>query len=304
MSFSPIIRVRKLLDKMKIEGSPRLKRFPSRTSSCDLAERPRVDTSMDLQPMKKDSKTEVKTFGPSDNIYHFGYLPPEATLQIFSYLESDDLRVTCMVSKEWNSFANDELIWKNLVVNDMNVSQLLETTWKKTYHRLEKLFSDGYWEGMSKWIEPSGYDNEQKTTCKLQFLKKNRSAQSSPLRSPSLSKQVTRASSIGGTVNSELAKPARSIPYKIVGSGITINCSSPSPFKIEGERVASDSTGTTFEWNKQFEQHTSVYKGTLDLESNTVNGTINYDDGTTHWKGVFTYTKRKGGNTKSNYQVA
>jgi len=302
MSFSPIIRVRKLLDKMKIEGSPRLKRFPSRTSSCDLAERPRIDTSMDFKLMK-DLKMEEKTFGPSDNIYHFGYLPPEATLLIFSYLESDDVRNACLVSREWNFFANDELVWKNLVINDMNVTQQLESTWKKTYRRLDKLFSEGYWEGMSKWVEPSGYDNEQKTTCKLQFLKKNKSAPISPLRSPSLSKQVTRASSIGGTANTEINQPKYQ-PYKIIGSGVTINCSSPSPFKIEGERVSSDPNGITFEWNKQFEQHTSVYAGTLDLENSTVTGTIDYHDGTTHWKGVFTYSKRRGGNMKSNYQVA
>lgn len=300
MSFSPIIRVRRLLDKMKSErDSPRLKRFPSRTSSGDLQEKPRIDTSLGDYPIpfamapRTSSSSKLKEIEvPSEN--YFNCLPPETILNVFSYLQADDLFYTRLVSKEWSVYADDETMWKYLVGNDFNVDRPLASSWKETYYKLERLFADGIWEGMSKWIEPAGFDNEQKTTCKLHFMKKNQFNEVL-LRSPSLSKRVTRASSIGGTVESEEEPKAEKIPlFKIMGTGITINCQTPSPFKIEGERIASDSTGITFEWKKQFEQHTSVYTGKVDFATGSVDGTINYNDGHTQWKGMFSYTRRKG----------
>jgi len=299
MSFSPIIRVRKLLDKMKSErDSPRLKRFPSRSSSGDL-ERSKLESSLGDYPIpfamapRTSSSSKLRDIQvPAEN--SFNYLPPETILSIFSFLEADDLFYTRLVSKEWSVYADDEKIWKDLVENNFNVYRLLSSSWKETYYKLERLFADGIWEGMSKWVEPAGYDNEQKTTCKLHFMKKNQFNEVL-LKSPQLSKRVTRGNTLETTEGAEQPKVEEKIPlFKIMGTGITINCQTPSPFKIEGERIATDATGITFEWKKQFEQHTSTYSGKIDFETGSVEGTINYNDGSTQWKGMFSYTRRKG----------
>jgi len=315
MSFSPIIRVRKLLDKMKMESSPRIRRFPSRTSSVDV-----TDSSS-----TKTSKMEINSWvGESQ----FQYLPNEAILMIFSFLGSDELLSSRLVSKEWNHFANDKLIWKNLCFYDWNVTALVGKTWKETYFRLEELFSDGTWEGMSKWIEPAGYDNEQKTTARLCFQKRRRAPVDSSFSSPApirrvdsnsnvdrgnsdSSDDVNSSSTVSSTVapnsnsNSDSTQTSQSTfanfqesTFKIVGGGVTVNCATPSAFKIEGERVSNDPTGSTFQWNKQFEKHTSVYNGRIDYQTGSVSGTIDYHDGNTHWKGQFYFSKLKRSNFK------
>lgn len=301
MSFSPIIRVRKLLDKMKSErDSPRLKRFPSRSSSRDLDERQRIESSLGDYPIpfavsprlsSRSNKALAQIEVPSEN--HFNCLPTESIVAVFSFLQADDLFYARQVSKEWTSYADDELHWKQLVETDFNVDRQLSETWKATYYKLERLFADGIWEGMSKWVEPAGFDNEQKTTCKLHFMKKDQFKEVLA-KSPQLSKRVTRGTNPVEAPVEEQPK-VESIPlFKIMGTGITINCQTPSPFKIEGERIASDSTGITFEWKKQFEQHTSTYSGKIDYDTGVVDGTITYNDGHTQWKGIFSYTRRKG----------
>jgi len=314
MSFSPIIRVRRLLDKMKSESSPRLKRFPSRTYSDELAEKPRIDTSSaygqhpylnKFAIMEQRSKSTKEEVIGSTMECQFHVLPSEAIMCIFSFLESTDLLQARLVTHEWNEFADDNLIWKNLCMFDWNVSALVgaSDSWKETYFKLEDLFSDGVWEGFSKWIEPSGYDNEQKTTARLHFQKRKKTpielSSKEPATSPakihrvdSKALSLDQSAATETNVGSPNAVSYASAPYHIDGSGITINCSSPSPFKIEGERTSVDSTGATFKWNKHFEKHTSVYTGKIDYATGSVSGQIIYHDGVTQWKGVFYYSKR------------
>jgi len=151
---------------------------------------------------------------------------------------------------------------------------------------------------MSKWIEPAGFDNEQKTTAKLHFVKRSRYA---PIAAPARSSGDAIKRVDSQTYNPPITKADsasskdahKNAPYRILGSGVTVNCTTPSPFRIEGERTINDPTGCTFEWNKHFEKHTSVYSGKMEYKSRKVEGTIDYNDGTTHWKGVFFYTKQK-----------
>lgn len=225
----------------------------------------------------------------------FNFLPFEATLLVLSFLEPQDLIQLRQVSKDMLFFADDEMIWKNLCMFDWGINAPFAPTWKETYIRLEDLCSDGIWEGMSKWIEPRGFDNEQKTTARLHFVKRSKGTQQQPTvrSSPAVLHRVDSQ-----TINPpvKVDKPVvRSAPppYRIIGSGVTVNCQQPSPFKIEGERTTADPTGCTFEWSKHFEKHTSKYSGKMDFASRTVEGTINYSDGNTHWKGVFYYTKAR-----------
>jgi len=245
----------------------------------------------------------------------FQYLPNEAILMIFSFLGSDELLSCRLVSKEWNHFANDKLIWKQLCFYDWNVTSIVGKSWKETYFRLEELFSDGTWEGMSKWIEPAGYDNEQKTTARLCFQKRRKSPVDSSFSSPAPIRRVDSNSNVDrGNMDSSDVNSSTSVAptnsntdsanqptyanfqdavFKIVGGGVTVNCATPSAFKIEGERISNDSTGSTFQWNKQFERHTSVYNGRIDYQTGSVSGTIDYNDGSTHWKGQFYFSKLK-----------
>jgi len=314
MSFSPIIRVRKFLDRMKSErDSPRgIKRFPSRAASGDLDRMKRNSEfslrgsdcydSMDMTPLVEQFRSFSEHFNLKQGESAFNVLPNEAILLIFSHLQVNDLFQARRVSKEWCIFADDNLIWKSLTLCDFGLSKMYGSTWKETYYYLDDLFSEGLWEGMSKWVEPAGFDNEQKTTARLQFLKRKRSfakdlpekmneksGKSSRPSSPAVLHRVD--SSVNATENKSNTSSYDNSLFKIAGQGVTINCSSPSPFKIEGERELSDPTLQTFIWNKHFDKHTSVYKGKIDYTSRTVSGTIDYHDGTTHWQGVFYYTK-------------
>jgi len=227
---------------------------------------------------------------PTENFIHV--LPNEAILYVFSYLEVRDVRNVRCVNTEWRDFTDDNVLWKELCHNDFDVYQKLEDSWKATYLRLEELLAEGTWEGMSKWVEPEGFDNEQQTTAKLQFYKRKPS--NLRIASPSM---IRRVDSTANSSTLRIAKDDSATPkfqesdFRISGTGVTINCSAHSIFRIEGERVAYDSNGATFRWHKQFEKHTSVYLGKIDYAAGTMNGTIDYHDGTTHWKGIFAYTK-------------
>jgi len=291
-SFSPVIRVRKLLDKIKSErSSPRLKRFPSRT----LSDNQGSSSSYDIPPFRK---TMIQYTGENQ----FNILPPEATLYIFSFLDSRDLCRIGQVSKDMFVFSEDEGTWRQLATYDWGIEQPFASSWKETYALLEDLSADGIWEGMSKWIEPPGHSTEQKTTARLQFVKRSHRQLITPIRSsPTVVHRVDSQVVTTPIVKSDSSSSSssRDAPYKIVGSGVTVNCESPSPFKIEGQKTGIiDSSGCTFQWNKQFEKHTSVYNGQMDYANRSVNGTIDYNDGTTHWKGVFEYTKVKGKKSK------
>jgi len=280
------------MEKMKSErSSPRLKRFPSRTISEEVG----ASGIIDIPAYKR------RNFYTGDN--QFTMLPVEAVLHIVSFLEAKEVCRLEQSSKEMQFFAADELVWKNLCVFDWGIDSAFAPTWKESYIALDDLCADGVWEGMSKWIEPAGFDNEQKTTARLHFVKRSRvtpaqSVRSSPavlkrVDSQTVNPPITRTESGSSTDN-----PHRLAPHRILGSGVTVNCATPSPFKIEGQRTIHDPSGCTFEWNKLFEKHTSVYSGKMEYATRTVNGTIDYNDGTTHWKGVFYYTKQSRKGTK------
>lgn len=298
MSFSPIIRVRNFLDKMKTERdrspspSPlvRLKRSPpSRSSSMELTQvkSKRIERANEAQdpfsfsyyPNSPKYYKEEVNYDDKEN--QFDNLPVETVLSIISFIDAPQLLKLRLVNKEWCQYADDELLWKNMCIQDFGVlSPLTSMTWKRSYFRLDSLFAEGVWEGMSKWVEPPTYDNEQKTTAKLGFAKR-----SYPLL---IKTESTTPESKAEDANAK----AKSQPdFLIHGSGVTINCASPSPFAIEGERLETQEGGISFSWDKRFEKHTSVYTGTMDFNERSVKGTISYDDGTIHWKGVFFYTK-------------
>jgi len=309
MSFSPIIRVRKFLDKMKAErtDSPRgIKRFPSRAASGDYDRQNKNSRgsdftlggegydSMDMTPLVEQFRTFSEHFNLKMGESAFNVLPNEAILIIFTFLDVDDLFQARRVSKDWCGFADDNLIWKSLTLCDFGLHDMYGNTWKETYSYLNELFSEGLWEGMSQWVEPAGFDNEQKTTAKLQFLKRKKSSkQLPPKQLPSSPAVLHRVDSSSNATEKGNENKFEDSVFKIAGQGVTINCSSPSPFKIEGERELSDPSLQTFVWSKHFDKHTSVYRGKIDYATKTVSGTIEYHDGVTHWKGVFFYTKAK-----------
>jgi len=295
-SYSPVLKVRRFIERVRSErGSPRLKRFPSRT----ISEEVKYNESPNSSPLRlrKSSKRAIYEYTGENQ---FNNIPSEATMFIFSFLEAQDLNLARLVCREWLEFADDDLVWKSLCMYDWNLNHKITPSWKSTYIRLDDLFSDGVWEGMSKWIEPPSYDNEQKTTARLHFLKRTRANQfvrnivrSSPTaihRVDSHNTIQTTTPSVAGISKPKINSYKNSL-YGITGGGVTVNFQTPSPFKIEGERTHSDEKGFLFVWNKHFEKHTSVYEGKLDYLTGTVSGVINYHDGTTHWKGEFNYQK-------------
>jgi len=310
--------------------SPRgVKRFPSRTLSGDSEHahgKLRTSTltglepfslfgsngssgyldSMDMTPLVEQFKTFSEHFNLKLGESAFSVLPNEAILIIFSFLEVNDVFQARLVCKQWCCFADDNLIWKSLCLNDFGLNTMYGSTWKETYLYLEELFADGLWEGMSKWVDPQGFDNEQKTTARLQFLKRKRKPKSRDIervkssKIPSSPVTIHRVDSNSNATESRPNQPGYTNSlFKIVGSGVTVNNNSPSHFQIEGERDSSDLT--SFSWSKHFEKHTSVYKGKIDYGRRIVEGTIDYHDGTTHWKGIFYYQKAlKQPTVKSN----
>jgi len=297
MSFSPIIRVRRLLEKMRAErsDSPRSSRKSnierSGSSSSSYPSSPKLDWQTPAQERSRmfNSKDGRLVWWHGQN--QFERIPDESVMLIFSFLESNDLLQARLVNHQWSHFADDNLVWKNLCMSDWNIDEPLYDTWKETYNYLEELFSEGVWEGMSKWIEPAGFDNEQKTTAKLQFLKRAKRGNHGHSNIKSTTSTIHRVDSTPNAIDRTEFANFKESNYRIQGTGVTINCAAPSPFQIEGERVESDPTGTTFKWHKHFEKHTSVYTGTLVYATGSVSGEISYHDGTTLWKGVFSYKK-------------
>lgn len=303
MSFSPVVQVRKLMNKMKSErNSPRLKRFPSRTFSEEAQDSHSISSSIFNIPAYKHKKKSVRQEITGTN--YFESFPLEASLYIVSFLDANTLGRLAQVSKEMNMFADDELVWKELTMYEFGIDSPLEDLcWKNSYLFLDDLFSDGMWEGTSKWIEPAGFEKDQKTSARLQFAKRS---YTSVVPSPKLSRNSpTAIHRVDSSTHSAVVRSASSPPapvastpknhrgehYRIIGSGITVNDNAPCPFKIDGSRQIVSSTGCSFEWNKQFEKHTSVYHGKMDFKQRSVSGTITYQDGTMLWKGVFEYTK-------------
>jgi len=227
----------------------------------------------------------------------FNFLPNEATLHVLSFLDARDLCHLSQVNASMLEFANDDILWRDLAIFDWGIDKPFASTWKESYALLDDLCEDGVWEGYSKWLEPAGFDTEQKTTARLQFVKRTHTLTTSPTRaSPMTIHRVDSQTTTTAIVKSP--SKHRDAPYRIIGSGVTVNVSTPSPFKIEGHRSEEDPSGCTFEWNKQFEKHTSVYCGRMDYASRTVTGTIDYDAGSVHWKGIFSYTKIKNRGSK------
>jgi len=186
-------------------------------------------------------------------------LPEEIFVLLFSFLGVKDITSVRLVSKKWKELADSPQIWRQLCLTDFNVcsaepikytyESLHKKDWRKTYAGLMELCGEGLWKGMSKWVEPKGFDHEQETTVTLEFPRNSK---------------------------------------KIIGQGSTINYNTPSSFTIEGSFL----NATKFAWSKHFATHTSMYEGELDVDSKTLQGKIDYDDGRTKWKGVFLY-KRK-----------
>jgi len=304
MSFSPVVQVRKLMNKMKSErSSPRLRRFPSRTFSEEARDSSSASSSFFSIPAYKHKKSpSVKQ--EITGVNEFESLPFEASIYIVSFLDAKSLGRLAQVSREMNMFADDELVWKDLTFYEFGINSTLENlSWKESYSFLDDLFSDGMWEGTSKWLEPAGYEKDQKTTARLHFAKRSHTTLSS---SPTLSRNsptaihrvdsqthsaVVRSSSSPPSPVADAPKNHRNERYRIIGSGITVNDNHPCPFRIEGSRQIVDSTGCSFEWNKQFEKHTSVYHGKMDYKDRSVSGTIIYQDGSMLWKGVFSLSK-------------
>lgn len=365
MSFSPVLRVRKFLDKMKTDRgdfSPlvgRLKRSPpSRTSSAEMdssTNSPNVklgrkgsqgqadfmEVSFDgenyesqfLSQVFQSQKTKSKSKNGKEEINQelenpFDYLPQEAILAIFSFLNPKTLLALRYLSRDFCSLADDDLTWKHLCIRELGVKVTLENcNWKTTYLVLESIFTEGEWRGFSKWVDPPTFDNEQRTSARLNFLKRTSSSSTSATSSPMVSRSnssstfsppsrsnsastsdtpdLSRFPSITPTSSSSSTSSTPSTPavsrkrgdnendeeFKIDGTGITINCENPSPFGISGDRISMDGNGMKFKWNKNFDKHTSVYDGYMNFKNRTVEGTISYHDGHTHWKGIFQYTK-------------
>jgi len=186
-------------------------------------------------------------------------LPSEIMVHLFGFLEVADINNLRLVCKYWKELSDSPQIWRSLCMEDFNVCSaepkrfnyktLYEKDWRKFYVEMTHLCGEGVWKGMSKWVEPKGFDHEQETTVTLEFPRKTK---------------------------------------KITGQGSTVNYNTPSAFTIEG----GFSNSTKFTWEKHFATHTSLYEGELDLETSTLQGKIDYDDGRTKWRGVFLY-KRK-----------
>jgi len=303
MSFSPIIRVRRLLEKMRMERS--------NSSDSPRYQRKSLSHSSYATPAEErftllNSVSGQLIFWHGEN--QFKLLPDETILHIFSFLQPKDLLQTRLVCSNWISYADDPTLWKSLCLVDFNISSPLRSTWKETYAFLGDLFSEGIWEGMSKWVDPAGFDNDQKTTAKLHFRKRTTAGSQKLALTKSTTSNIHRVDSTSNAIDrSELAVSFKDSPYKIHGSGITINCAAPSHFQIEGERIESDSSGTLFKWHKLFEKHTSVYTGKINFSNASVSGQISYHDGMTHWKGIFHYkkiSKVKNENNKSHNVMA
>jgi len=233
MSFSPIIRVRKLLEKMRAErsDSPRSSR---KSSSSSIPSSPAMSdwrTPAQERSRLYNSKDGRLVWWHGEN--QFDRLPNESIMLIFSFLESNDLFQARLVNHQWSHFADDNLIWKNLCIFDWHIDAPIRESWKDSYSYLDDLFSEGVWEGMSKWIEPAGFDNEQKTTAKLHFLKRSKQNTQLTHSIKSTSTAIHRVDSTPNAIDRSEFANFKDSNYRIRGSGVTINCAAPLPFRLK-----------------------------------------------------------------------
>jgi len=206
-----------------------------------------------LHSPKNSTSNSTMDFGSS-----FDNTPEDLVLHMLSFLDINSITTVRLVSKQLKKLADDGKIWRYLCLQSWVIFSEespkvtfhdLNKDWRRTFIRVEQLCRKGVWKGMSKWIEPKGFDHEQETTVNLEF-----------------------------PINTK----------DILGEGETINYNTPSEFKIEGKFTSSKK----FTWSKKFSTHTSHYEGELDVDQEIMQGTIEYNDGRTQWKGVFLYQKR------------
>eukprot|EP01116_Phalansterium_solitarium_P007047 TRINITY_DN1951_c0_g1_i6.p1 TRINITY_DN1951_c0_g1~~TRINITY_DN1951_c0_g1_i6.p1 ORF type:complete len:262 (+),score=46.22 TRINITY_DN1951_c0_g1_i6:78-863(+) len=69
------------------------------------------------------------------------------------------------------------------------------------------------------------------------------------------------------------------------GCGATQNNKKLMTFDLEGQMAP----GGVFRWKKTFSYHTTLYTGKLNIELGTLTGTLDYQDQTTAWEGVFRF---------------
>jgi len=177
-------------------------------------------------------------------------VPLEVVLLIFGHLTAAELSKMRLVSNYWKYLADDELLWKELCDSDFGLDVELRNcpTWREAYAFYHKVVGpETFWCGMSKWVEPPGFDFEQETKVFITFNKRT---------------------------------------SVIEGQGITINYQLPNDFVITGNRIGLDK----FTWEKKFVKHVSKYHGAIDFDKHSLHGTIEYNDGTHNWRGVFDYT--------------
>jgi len=175
-------------------------------------------------------------------------VPLEVVLLIFGHMSAADLCKMRLVSHYWKYLADDELLWKELCESDFGPDIDVRDSWRDAYAFYHKIVgTETFWCGMSKWVEPVGFDFEQETKVFITFHKRTASVE---------------------------------------GHGITINYSLPNDFVINGRRIGLDK----FTWEKKFVKHVSKYHGQIDFDQCKLQGTIEYNDGTHNWKGVFSYT--------------
>lgn len=63
-------------------------------------------------------------------------------LHIFSYLDAKSLCVACCVNQEWSRLTSDELLWQNLLNNDMQKwSQISHVTNPRMYLEINSEWS-------------------------------------------------------------------------------------------------------------------------------------------------------------------
>ncbi len=98
------------------------------------------------------------------------------------------------------------------------------------------LFTLGDWEGMSKWVDPPGYDYEQATTVTLSFGKRDLSTSSTTTSAGTTSTDGSTNNTNNTNSTNTASKnsiAAGVLPTSSVeGEGTTYNQSTPSPFRV------------------------------------------------------------------------
>jgi len=122
-------------------------------------------------------------------------------LMIFGFLGPPELARLREVSHNWKALAEDDTLWKDLCHDEFGSDMPLKDfgSFFSAYICYQRILGrTTYWAGMSKWIEPAGFDFAQETKVHITFHKSSR---------------------------------------VITGKGITVNYSIPNAFDIVGTRV-------------------------------------------------------------------